>query len=525
MRKNSRSAIPVIYIFATIAPVPVYHHPIASAPPETQMTTPSEMVVVSAPGKMLLAGGYLVLEEGNVGLVVGVNARLYCSCERLVPSNDSSIRDIHVTSPQFGTEWQYLWNHAQQSFVSSSDDASSNVTTTNPFLEKAIRVALLYIGSSLSSDLRLHIVGDNDFYSLRPHLQARGLPSTLESIAQLPLRLPVRQDPTTNNIYKTGLGSSACLVTAVTGALLHAHTSSDDTTNSSIDRRIAIERLAHIGHCYAQGKVGSGFDVSAAIHGSHVYQRFPPQILADLLRRLDGDASDVTTTATALRDVVHTDALWAGVVQPLYCFASASFLQVIMADVSGGSESPSMAKQVLLWRAQFKDAPVPHWDDLQRVNCAIVDALQEIHALAPTADPELQQPFLDTPPVLWATCLGTHLAVKLSELRHLILQARHHLKEMGQAAGNVPIEPDAQTDLCDAVMDRVPGVVAALVPGAGGLDAVACIYINSPTVRRAVADFWGLEWTATQVCALTVEGVAFGDGLRVEEAFPSFFPA
>jgi phosphomevalonate kinase len=495
----------------------------------TISSSQKDIVVVSAPGKMLLAGGYLVLEEGNVGLVVGVNARLYCSCERIPINGSAEIMNIQVSSPQFGTEWHYPWSHAEQSFVAlSSSDVVS--TSTNPFLEKAIRVALLYIGtsSSLSTDLKLQIVGDNDFYSLRPHLQARNLPPTLESVLQLPLRLPVRKDPTTNAIYKTGLGSSACLVTAVTGALIHLHMNIVNTNNKGIDRRTIVERLAHIGHCYAQGKVGSGFDVAAAIHGSHVYQRFPPHILSDLLRQLDEDA-DVACVATSLRKVVHTDSLWAGsgVVQPLCCFSSSqsSFLQVMMADVSGGSESPSMAKQVLQWRAQYKDRVVSHWDDLRRINRAIIDTLQQIHALAPTGVPALQQPFVDTAPDLWPTAIGTPLAIRLYELRQLVRQARQQLKQMGQAADNVPIEPDAQTELCDAVAERVPGVLAALVPGAGGFDAVSCIYINMAAVRRAVANYWGLEWTATQVCALTVEGVAFGDGMREEEAFPSFVSA
>jgi phosphomevalonate kinase len=142
-----------------------------------------------------------------------------------------------------------------------------------------------------------------------------------------------------------------------------------------------------------------------------------------------------------------------------------------------------------------------------------------------TGIPALQQSFVDTAPDLWPTAIGTPLAIRLYELRQLVRQARQQLKQMGQAADNVPIEPDAQTELCDAVAERVPGVLAALVPGAGGFDAVSCIYINMAAVRRAVANYWGLEWTATQVCALTVEGVAFGDGMREEEAFPSFVSA
>jgi len=36
-------------------------------------------------------------------------------------------------------------------------------------------------------------------------------------------------------------------------------------------------------HCLAQGKIGSGFDVAAAIYGSHVYARFDPSVLDPLM--------------------------------------------------------------------------------------------------------------------------------------------------------------------------------------------------------------------------------------------------
>lgn len=38
-------------------------------------------------------------------------------------------------------------------------------------------------------------------------------------------------------------------------------------------------------HCLAQGKFGSGFDVAAAIYGSHVYTRFDPKVLDPLMSK------------------------------------------------------------------------------------------------------------------------------------------------------------------------------------------------------------------------------------------------
>jgi phosphomevalonate kinase len=59
--------------------------------------------VVSAPGKVLLAGGYLVLDPEYSGLVVATSSRFYT----LVRSS-GSILGVRVRSPQFiNAEWNY----------------------------------------------------------------------------------------------------------------------------------------------------------------------------------------------------------------------------------------------------------------------------------------------------------------------------------------------------------------------------------------------------------------------------------
>lgn len=62
--------------------------------------------VVSAPGKVLVTGGYLVLDPGYHGLVIGTNARFYTVIE---PRQDDTQRGvITVESPQFkDSTWEY----------------------------------------------------------------------------------------------------------------------------------------------------------------------------------------------------------------------------------------------------------------------------------------------------------------------------------------------------------------------------------------------------------------------------------
>ena len=67
--------------------------------------------VVSAPGKVLLAGGYLVLDPKYSGLIVSTSARFYC----VAKSSDRQRCNVRVRSPQFlDAEWNYsvVLNHA-----------------------------------------------------------------------------------------------------------------------------------------------------------------------------------------------------------------------------------------------------------------------------------------------------------------------------------------------------------------------------------------------------------------------------
>lgn len=62
---------------------------------------------ISAPGKVLLAGGYLVLDREYTGLVFGLDARIHVIVES-VNSQSEGKRTVEVRSPQFqGAVWKY----------------------------------------------------------------------------------------------------------------------------------------------------------------------------------------------------------------------------------------------------------------------------------------------------------------------------------------------------------------------------------------------------------------------------------
>jgi phosphomevalonate kinase len=69
-------------------------------------------------------------------------------------------------------------------------------------------------------------------------------------------------------VAKTGLGSSAALTTSLVSAVLQwFEVTRVGLRADSEDRRVA-HNLAQLVHAVAQGKIGSGFDVAAAVYGT-----------------------------------------------------------------------------------------------------------------------------------------------------------------------------------------------------------------------------------------------------------------
>lgn len=72
------------------------------------MTNSHAPVAASAPGKVLLAGGYLVVDRAHTGLVFGLDARIHVHVQPLPTGDGVSLQEIVVWSPQFkGATWRY----------------------------------------------------------------------------------------------------------------------------------------------------------------------------------------------------------------------------------------------------------------------------------------------------------------------------------------------------------------------------------------------------------------------------------
>lgn len=107
-----------------------------------------------------------------------------------------------------------------------------------------------------------------------------------------------------SDVHKTGLGSSAALITSLVSALLlQLKVIPADSFASEVpsEGRQFTHNVAQYVHCLAQGKVGSGFDVSAAAFGSQLYTRFGPEVIQGLMNdtvRFQLSASDLLVGIT-----------------------------------------------------------------------------------------------------------------------------------------------------------------------------------------------------------------------------------
>ena len=349
------------------------------------------------------------------------------------------------------------------------------------------------------------LCADNDFYSQQGRLRHLGLPPTTAALATVP-----RFSPCTAalGVGKTGLGSSAALTTSVTAALLRLFdvVDSDDPGANGAQGQRYVHNLAQIAHSLSQNKVGSGFDVSAATFGGLRYRRFPKDLLAGLVGGAgssDGvGAHDERRTVELLRLVRAGDGVWTNECSP---FALPAGLELMLADVCGGSATTSMVSRVNKWRASSPEVADAMWAELAASNARVEAALADLASLAASKDAEEAADAAaavatcsSLPAARWAeACDGRpgaggsgSPAAKatvdaLTRAREAFLGGRHALRRLTQLSG-VPVEPPLQTALADATM-AVPGVLLAGVPGAGGHDAVFAVLLGAEPRRRVEA--------------------------------------
>ncbi|XP_062146548.1 phosphomevalonate kinase, peroxisomal [Alnus glutinosa] len=477
-------------------------------------------VVASAPGKVLMTGGYLILERPNPGLVLSTNARFFAIVkplhEEIKPDNWAwAWSDVKLTSPQMSREsfYKLALKNVTLQCVSSSD-------SRNPFVEQAVQYAVAAAHATFDKNkkellhklllqgLDITILGSNEFYSYRNQIEARGLPLTPEALAALPpfssITFNIEESNAENckpEVAKTGLGSSAAMTTAVVAALLHylgvvnlsSLTKDQDQEKDTTDLDI-VHMIAQTAHCIAQGKVGSGFDVSSAVYGSQRYVRFSPEVIS---------SAQVAAKGLPLEEVI-VDILKGKWDHERTKFSLPPLMTLLLGEPgTGGSSTPSMVGAVKKWQKSDPQKSLDTWRKLLEANSSLEVQFNMLSKLAEEhwdaykciidicsrlrSDKWLEQASEPTQEAVVKALLGA---------RDAMLGIRYHMRQMGEAA-DVPIEPETQTRLLDATMN-MEGILLAGVPGAGGFDAIFAVTLGDSGSNVTKV------WSSVNVLALLV---------------------
>jgi len=198
------------------------------------------MIHVSAPGKLFIAGEWAILEQGNAGLVGAVNKRVHAQLEEQPsegpqPAVSISIDDFAIT----GRKAQFDGKH-----LMFSPELSEEEKPKFKFIKEAIETALQYVQpqASLKS------------FSIR----------TWGELSQIEVD---------GQTKKVGFGSSASAVVATIAGIFELH-------GLHLERhKEQIFKLAAAAHYFAQGKLGSCFDIAASTYGG-VFSYVAPNLKA-----------------------------------------------------------------------------------------------------------------------------------------------------------------------------------------------------------------------------------------------------
>ena len=170
-------------------------------------------------GKILLFGGYSILETGNLGLVVNVDKGTTTTVEETRSGRMVlNLRNFEIIVEGYRKEHKLFFKKEPDVII---------------YLKNAIEYSYLYLKS--------------------------------QNIKLKDIKLISHNDPELGNdkFHKTGFGSSATATVSAVAAILNLH---------GIDDKDLVYKISRYSHYKSQGS-GSGFDVFAAVYGSGFFTK------------------------------------------------------------------------------------------------------------------------------------------------------------------------------------------------------------------------------------------------------------
>lgn len=229
--------------------------------------------ITKSPGKILLCGGYLILNPKNSGLVVDIDT--YFTCKSIIKfakfGHLYKTLKVKIKSVNFNLEYLYEINLTQnhnEIYLEIKNDTEND----NEFILFSVLFAfylvineyieVITLNQSIG-EMNIMLEGDEYFYSFENGLR---------------------------NNKKTGLGSSSALIVSIVSNIFLVFKSNFEKilskTSGKIsnilkeDQMVKVLLFSLIANNYAQKKVnvilkkiGSGFDIQSCLIGSHIFNR------------------------------------------------------------------------------------------------------------------------------------------------------------------------------------------------------------------------------------------------------------
>lgn len=398
----------------------------------------------SAPGKALLVGGYLVLEPQYKSYVVALSARMHAVVSTADPLEQAKTF-ITISSSQFNNDhWSYILERKNGSQPIEKEGKR------NPFIEMVLVNVFSYFEPSSPLDIHIEIFSDAGYHSQSGSIMKKNAFKSFAYHAHSITEVP-----------KTGLGSSAGLVTVLTTALVSVFKPSLDVSRNE-DLKM-IHNLSQVAHCQAQGKVGSGFDVAAATFGSIIYQRFAPELISNLPDQISGCDKTYQLKLKTLVDNTDWKITSDRVRLP-------NRFRLIMGDVNSGSETTKLVASVKSWYRSHFPHSLRVYEEIDASNAEFIEGLSVLNKLSATA-PEYYNEMLDSLNQGKKTEIGKF--PELAKIRNAVDQIRKNYRLITRES-QADIEPPVQTALLDECV-KLKGVLTGVIPGAGGYDAISLI--------------------------------------------------
>lgn len=386
-------------------------------------------IIVSAPGKILLLGSYAVLERPNISYVISVNKRVFVSIK------ERKDKKIIFRLSQFKILKEGYFKRGQIFFRENLNEKEKEYLK---FLKSATENFLNFLSLKKKNFLGFEIETFSD--------PAFGLGKE-----------------------KSGLGASAAVVCATIGALFYFF-------DLKIDKE-KILKLSHYAHFQAQGKIGSGFDISTVVFGSQEYVRFSPFFLEKIKNKND------------LFDALNKK--WDFRIRKIDF--PQNFL-ILFGNFKGVSSlSSEMIKKVMTFKEKNPKSYKKIISDLNRANLKTIKILEKLNFYYSKNKKEYQR--------------------YLFLFKKNFKRADFLRKKLGKKSG-VEIEPQKLSDLIKKTEKK--GAFLATLPGAGGWDGICALCLTKEDLKR-VKNFWQKSFGRK---IKTFEIFVDNQGIKKEESFP-----